>query len=256
MKTFCFTVDDNIRFLKELTRQGSKDLFAHPYMAMYRRLHEKFDLKVQLNLFYRMEDFDLSQMTDALASQFAENAHWLKLSFHSDVEDVRPYVTAGYGELYAHCQPVHREILRFASPESLAETTTVHYCLANGSGLTALADCGVKGLLGLFGTEAEPRTSYGLEEALAQKLRHGDITVKDGIAFAPIDIVLNLYKEEKILELLNGLRHREHLWVMIHEQYFYADYPAYQPDFEDKLSATFADLTAAGYRSCFFQELI
>ena len=30
-------------------------MFDHPYLAMYRRLHEKFGLKVQLNLFYDAE---------------------------------------------------------------------------------------------------------------------------------------------------------------------------------------------------------
>ena len=30
MKTYCFTVDDNIRFLKELTENGSASLFDHP----------------------------------------------------------------------------------------------------------------------------------------------------------------------------------------------------------------------------------
>ena len=51
MKTFCFTIDDNIRFLKELTAQKPGSMFDHPYLAMLRRLHERFDLKIQLNLF-------------------------------------------------------------------------------------------------------------------------------------------------------------------------------------------------------------
>ena len=48
-KTFCFTVDDNIRFLKEIAEKNYKSIFEHPYLAMYKRLHEDFDLKVQLN---------------------------------------------------------------------------------------------------------------------------------------------------------------------------------------------------------------
>ena len=54
MKPFSFTVDDNIRFLKELTQQRPADMFEHPYLAMYRRLHEQFGLKVQLNLLKQM----------------------------------------------------------------------------------------------------------------------------------------------------------------------------------------------------------
>ena len=57
MKTFCFTVDDNIRFLKDLTEQKYTSIFDHPYLAMYKRLHDAFGLKVQLNLFYQTEGY-------------------------------------------------------------------------------------------------------------------------------------------------------------------------------------------------------
>lgn len=53
-KRFCFTVDDNIRVFKELTEVGGASVFDHPYLAAYRRLHEKHGLCVQLNLFLRV----------------------------------------------------------------------------------------------------------------------------------------------------------------------------------------------------------
>ena len=49
-KTFCFTVDDNIRFLKEIAEKNYKSIFEHPYLAMYKRLHEEFDLKGTVKL--------------------------------------------------------------------------------------------------------------------------------------------------------------------------------------------------------------
>ena len=51
MRSFSFTVDDNIIFLKDITEMGCESIFDHPYLAMYKRLHEKYDLKIQLNLF-------------------------------------------------------------------------------------------------------------------------------------------------------------------------------------------------------------
>ena len=74
MKKFCFTVDDNIRFLKELTERMPESIFDHPYLALYRTLHEEYGLKVQLNLFYEMKDFDLSMMTDRYRDEFSANA--------------------------------------------------------------------------------------------------------------------------------------------------------------------------------------
>lgn len=256
MKTFCFTVDDNIRFLKELTLGDYASIFDHPYMAMYKRLHDAFGLKVQFNLFYRLDDFDLSRMTAAYYDEWRENAHWLRLSFHSDWENERPYETAGYDEVRGDCRAVHEQICRFASPEALAQTTTVHYCLATAGGRQALADEGVRGLLGLFGTEAQPRASYERGEEAAARIRGGEILWEEGMAYAPIDIVLNGCSTPAILDQLTALSHRERLWVMIHEQYFYEDYKWHQPEFEEKLHATFTYLTANGYNSCFFEELL
>ena len=84
MKRFCFTVDDNIRFLKEITERKYGSLFEHPYLAVYKRLHDELGLKVQLNLFYRTieGDFNLSQVTDKYYNEWKQNADWLKLSFH------------------------------------------------------------------------------------------------------------------------------------------------------------------------------
>ena len=256
MKTFCFTVDDNIRFLKEITENAYNSIFEHPYLAMYKRLHEAFGLKVQLNLFYRCDGFDLSMMSDAYKDEWADNSDWLKMSFHSELENVRPYETSGYDEVKNHCDSVHNEILRFAGKSSLATTTTVHYCVATERGLCALKDSGVTGLLGLFGNDTSPRTSYGLSNEIADKIRCGDVVLSNGIAFAGIDIILNSFDEQSILSQLDKLLGRKHIKVMIHEQYFYPDYFNYQPDFEQKLKSTFSLLLANGYRSDFFENII
>ncbi len=223
---------------------------------MYKRLHEQFDLKVQLNLFYRNEDFDLSKMTDAYYQEFADNSDWLKFSFHSDFENVRPYEFSGYEEVFEDCKRVDEQIVRFASQKALAKTTTLHYCLATPDGLRALNDNNVLGLLGLFGDEENPKTSYGLNEIESCKIRNGDIVKSGSQYFGPIDVVLNCYTIEEIIAHLNNLIQRDNIQVMIHEQYFYSDYINYQPDFEEKLTATFSFLIEQGYKSVFFEQLI
>lgn len=110
------------------------------------------------------------------------------------------------------------------------------------------------GLLGLFGDESHPRTSYGLDETNAARLRNGATVAKESIAFAAIDIVMNLFSKGEILAKLKALSDRDAIRVMIHEQYFYPDYPAYQPDFEEKIDAAFSYLTSLGYESAFFEE--
>ncbi|MBQ2826157.1 MAG: hypothetical protein IJF13_02940 [Clostridia bacterium] len=254
MKSFCFTVDDNIRCFEELTRGRYDSIFMHPYLGMYKRLHEKFALKVQLNLFYETAGFTLSEMTDRHRDEWQENSDWLKLSFHSKLENERPYEFSSYSEVFCDCDNVNRQILRFASSSALGRTTTVHYCLATGDGLQALKDNGIVGLLGLYGTEKDKSFSYRNTPEECKAIRRGETVMSGGIAYAGIDIVLNNHPAEDILSFLDMMKDRDFIKVMIHEQYFYPDYPAYQKNFEEKLNLTFEWFINGGYRSVFFEE--
>lgn len=255
MKNFCFTVDDNIRVLKELTEKKYSTIFAHPYLAMYDRLHKKYGLQVQLNLFYETNDFNLSMMTSEYAEDWKKNSSWLKMSFHSRIENVLPYQNSSYEEVYEDCSRVQNEILRFAGEASLARTTTVHYCQCTKDGVRALADNDVRGLLGLFG-DYSPIGSYSLNEEISDKARKGETVRVEGIGYSGIDVVLNLYSTEEILSRLHALLDRDFVKIMIHEQYFYADYPAYQAEFEQKIDAAVQTLCSAGFRSLFFEDYL
>ncbi len=251
-----FTIDDNIRFLQELTETNATGLFSHPYACLLKNLHERFGIKVQLNLFYKKDGFDLSQMTDKFKCEWQENANWLKLSFHSLYENVEPYKNSGYDEVYKDCQAVQKEIVRFAGQKSLGKTTTVHFCQATPAGLQALQDCGVKGLLGLYGTQNAKQSSYQTNETENAALRKGEQVFSNGITYAGIDVVLNCFEIDKILSQLNDLSDRKVVKVMIHEQYFYKDYHLYQPNFQKKLEETFSFFTKRNFEFVFFEELL
>ena len=255
-RRFIFTVDDNAIFLEALAKETPESIFDNPYLAMYKRLHEQFGLKVQLNLFYERASFNLSEMPDRYRPEWRANAHWLKLSFHSRLENVKPYIDSDYCEVYRDATAVNGEILRFAGEGSLAKTTTLHYCRATEEGLRALSDLGITGLLGLYGREDSPRTSYQSSEADSKIIREGATVNCGGISYAGIDIILNKFETEEILRALDSLDGRALIKVMIHEQYFYPDYKAYQSDFEEKLGATFAKLADMGYESAFFEEVL
>jgi hypothetical protein len=256
MKSYIFTVDDNIRFLAECARGEYSSIFSHPYMQTYRRLHEKYGVKVQLNLFYECEGFNLSDMPDSFKEELADASDWLKMSFHSRLENVKPYEESDYSEVYRDASRVHNEIKRFAGDSSLAKTTTVHYCRTTEEGRRALSELGILGLLGLFGTEDNPRSSYSLSEVLAERARRGETVDCDGVKYASIDLILNNLDIEKIPTALDSLAARECVRIMIHEQYFYPDYPRYQPNFEEKLELAFRLLSERGYKSAFFEDII
>ena len=258
MKRFVFTIDDNIKFFRALTEQPYKSLFEHPYLALLKRIHEQWCVKVQLNCFWGdMDGFDLSKMSNRYQKEWEENASWLKLSFHSKTEfPIEPYKDSDGADIYEDCVAVHREIVRFAGANSLAKTTTVHFCVASGACVKALQGCNVQGLLGLYGTADAPQNSYDCRLDESERIRQGELVEKDGVVHAGIDVILNLYEPTEIVALLQALQGRAHIQVMIHEQYFYPDYVYYQPNFQEKLEKTMAYLTENGYESAFLEELI
>jgi hypothetical protein len=119
-----------------------------------------------------------------------------------------------------------------------------------------MRDLGVRGLLGLYGTEESPRSSYSLSEELAAEARRGRVVYCDGMAHASIDLILNNVELDKIEERLEPLLDRQRVGLMIHEQYFYPDYERYQPGFEDKLALAFSYMRDHGYESVFFENIL
>ena len=257
MKKFCFTIDDNIRFFHEITQRNEESLFAHPYLALLRRLHKNLGLKIQLNLFYQTKDFNLSMFSERYKREWEECSDWLKLSFHSlNEKGGREYETAEYDRVYEDCLKTQKEIIRFAGEKSLAKTTTIHCCAATSDGVKALQDLGVRGVLGLFGTDEQPRLSYDCDLIDAQNGRNGQIISKNGMAYVGINCVLNAFTVEEVLAKLEELKTRERVLIMIHEQFFYPDYRNYQGDFEEKIVKAVDKLQQEGFISSFFEDLL
>ena len=253
MKRLIFTVDDNIRFLKEINEGAMKSIFDHPYPAMYKRLNEKFGLKVQLNLFYKMDGFDLSMMSDRYKEEWKKESDWLKLSFHSLYENTSPYESSGYDEVFSDASNVHSEILRFASKKSLAATTTIHYCRLTEDGLRAMKDAGVKGLLGLY----DNRSSYDSTYEECERLSRGEAIQRGGMTYMAIDSILNNLSDASECEAVaRSFSDRDTVKLMIHEQYFYPDYVRYLHDFEQRIEAPVGLLCDCGFTPVHFEDVI
>ena len=247
-----FSVDDNIWFLRDLSKDVYASLFDHPYLKVYKRLHDKYDAKFQLNIYYETDGFDLSQMTDKYKSEWIENSSWLRLSFHAkaDAPDC-PYLNAAYQEAYDDCTRVHKEIIRFAGEETLDLYTTVHYCVASPEAVRAFKDAGIKGLVGLF----EPgRYCYNLRyDEFTEPYKYDDAS---GLYYFVNDMIVNLFPLENIVPLLERVKDKEFIEVMIHEQYFYEHFHMYQPDFADKVEACIKYFTKCKRKAVFLDELV
>ena len=62
---YCFTIDDNMRFLEECTKNNLDSIFDHPYVAMLQRIHFTYGTKIQLNMYYcyTQNEFSLADVS-------------------------------------------------------------------------------------------------------------------------------------------------------------------------------------------------
>ena len=270
--------DDNILFLADITKHADTytSIFDNPYLALYKKAHDLYGAKVHINLFYEFDDlartlfssdreyFNLSMMTDKFREEFRENADWLKLAFHakSEMPDM-PYKNTDTKTIRDDCIAVCREIVRFAGPECISDSTTVHWGEANREGVRALRALGFRSLTGYFDLDESdlPYVSYYADRELVLHVHERDFFVdtEEDMIFGKIDRVLNVDTLDSIKEDIPALVNDPHrggfISVMIHEQYFYSDYEKYLPDFAERVLYACKYLHDHGYTGAHMSEM-
>ncbi len=268
--------DDNIIFLSDINKNKDvyKSIFDNPYLAVYKKAHDLYGAKIHLNIYYEMPEhpdftgkrdyFNLSMMTDKFKSEWKANSDWLKMNFHanSDKPD-KPYLTAGYDKVYSECKRVQDEIRRFAGEKTLSDETTIHWGATTEEGVKAARDLGIKALAGYMKIEGSRTVvSYHYPKDLVAYLERRDFWYDRSLDmyFAKIDCVLNLHTPEEIEGLLNTLytdkTRSGFIEIMMHEEYFYPDYTAYEPDFEKRVLTGCRFACEKGYKGAFLAEVI
>jgi hypothetical protein len=81
-------IDDHSFCFRDICQKDYKSVFDCFYLAKLRELHRNFGAKINLNWFNTTpeRDFRLSMFPDKYKSEFEDNAHWLRLAFHSENE--------------------------------------------------------------------------------------------------------------------------------------------------------------------------
>ncbi len=307
MKISYFFIDDVIWVMRDLTRKRPDSMFENPFLAHLKEAHDKYGLKVQLNLFYRTDffygndEFTLSDMTDAYKSEWEKAFDWLTLAFHAKQEfPDYPYVNASYEDVKANYELVTGEIKRFAGEKSISRVLCPHWLPVSRMGCHALRDCGVKIISPSAGDKTEyegdpsvlpyghafrllqnrqPETGLftrgGKNKAIASsvcgynhisaeqmKAIHGTHkAVKDeetGLLFRQLGggPTLNLHTLEEVKTGFDALLGNEFIGLATHEQYFYEDYFAYQPEYAAKTLAAAKVLSENGYTFINGDEMI
>ena len=301
-----FFVDDVIWCLRDVAETRPESIFQAPYFNMLKKAHDKYGLRIQLNLFYRTDffygskEFTLKDMPDCYKDEFKANSDWLKFAFHAKQEfPDYPYINAEYDDVKQDFLDIQREVFRFAAPECFAYSLIPHWLPVSKDACRALADCGTKYISPSSGDTEEyngdpsslpyghamrllqnrkPETKIfirpGLNKAISRSLSGYNhisqeahdktfwnmdyVTDKEtGVRFKKLGhgYALNLRKLDTLASELQVNMDKEFIGIGNHEQYFYSDYLAYQPDYADKLYVACDTVVKNGYEFIFADEI-
>ena len=260
------SLDDNIWFLKDISDNSDryKSIFENPYLRFLKQVHDIYGTKIHINIFYETDGFNISQLTDKFINEWKRNATWLRLSFHAYAEKPdKPYINASYEKVKSDCDMVMNQIRRFAGEEITGSVTTLHWGEATVEGCRALRDAGFKCLPCDFNVDNNlAPCSFYLD---VEKRRHINKRLiwrdnKEGIIFVRCTIILDTHKLENIVPFLDDVKKDPHMSayidLLIHEQYFYSSYPAYQHDYRQKVLTAVKWAVNNGYEPAFLEECV
>jgi len=260
------SLDDNIWFLKDISDNADryKSIFENPYLEFLRQVHNTYGTKIHINIYYETDGFNISQMTDKFKNEWKANSSWMRLSFHAFADQpARPYINASYEEVKRDCDMVMNQIRRFAGEEITGQVTTLHWGEATVEGCRALRDAGFNCLPCDFNVDNNlAPCSFYLD---VEKRRHINKRLiwrdnKEGIIFLKCTIIIDTQKLEDIVPFLDNVKEDPHMSayvdLLIHEQYFYSFYPAYQTDYRQKVLTAVKWAVDNGYESAFIEECV
>jgi hypothetical protein len=260
-----FSFDDNIWFLQDISGNAGRyrSIFDNQYLGFLKKVHDIYGTKIHLNIYYQTDGFNLSMMTDKFRNEWRENAGWLGLSFHALANDPdKPYISAGYGQVKDDCTLVKEQIRRFAGEEVMGPETTLHWGESTVDGCRALRDSGYTVLAGYFNVDdSQAPVSYYLNEEQRRNIKKRFIwrDNREGIIFSRIALVVNTVKIDQIVPYLDNVKktfNPRYVDLMIHEQYFYPHYVAYQPDWREKVTTAVKWAVESGYKPAFLKESV
>jgi hypothetical protein len=265
-----FFIDDNIFFLTDIARERPNRLFDHFYLKFLKSMNEKYGTCFTLNLFYENshEPFKLSEFPDIYKGEFADNADWLKMSFHaySEFPD-RPYQNTAPDKIAGDYDLILNEIDRFAGMQSYIPFEALHWAMCRPSSFGELRKRGVHLLEGQF---VSPRTGLSdndgseritdlgyfrsLNDALYIEEDKYLYDFRYDILFWKNDCTANLLTCEQIRKIIAGIDNRDTIGLATHEQYSFPGYFNYLPDHFERMETAIASATEKGCKPVFFHN--
>lgn len=266
-RTYRLGVDDVIWCFENIWRNQDiyTSIFDDPFLSLFRDLHNQYGTPVHMHIYYANDDdtFNLSMFPNKYKEEFRANGHWLKFTFHSlkDKPD-SPYKHASYKQVMDEGKLVEKEILRFAGKEVLSNITSQHWADSNLHATRAFRNLGFRCIDGyfIFDENGDPYVSYYLNKEQASHAATRDFWVdnSEDIIFVKDDIIINEVELKDIdthMEQITRSEDHAFHYLLIHEQYFYPHYFAYEPDYRERIFAAVDFCHRNGYRPATLTEV-
>jgi hypothetical protein len=260
-------IDDHSFFLRDICAKNYKSIFDCFYLARLRQLHREFGAKINLNCFNTTpeRDFNLSMFPDKYKSEFEDNAHWLRLAFHSENEFPNiPYKDATPEKLAADFDLVAKELKRIAG-RAYTVGLQIHWADVPPSCYRVLADRGVKMLnaRGRLPDSKKPKIcDYHLPDNILEYLyyQQGWMHFETGLIFyngaalrtcewTPVDQVA-----ANLLDRIQDPARNHLINIAGHEQYWWPFYKNFKPDIYERWATAFRFVVDRGYQPIWIED--
>ena len=259
-------IDDHSFFFRDILHKNYKSIFDCFYLERLRQLHRDFGAKINLNCFNSTpeRDFQLSMFPDKYKSEFEDNAHWMRLAFHSENEfpDI-PYKDATPEELAADFDLVAGELKRIAGSAYTAGLQ-IHWADVPPDCYQVLADRGVK----MLPTRCRRRDStarkfcdYHLADDVLEYLcdHQGWMHFETGLIFysgstggcdwTPVEKIIPNIRRRIDVPATGHL-----INIAGHEQYWWPFYKNFVPDIYERYATAFRFVLDQGYKPIWIED--
>lgn len=259
-------IDDHSFFFRDILQKDYKSIFDCFYLAKLRELHRNFGAKINLNCFNTTpeRDFRLAMFPDKYKSEFEDNAHWLRLAFHSENEFPNiPYLNATPEQLAADFDLVAGELKRIAGSAYTAGLQ-IHWADVPPDCYRVLAERGVK-MLPTRGRKRDSRAQkicdYHLPDDVLEYLfdHQGWMHFDSGLIFysasmggcdwTPVDKIV-----PNILQRIEVPAKSHLINIAGHEQYWWPFYKNFVRDIYDRYATAFRFVLERGYKPIWIED--
>lgn len=270
-KRYNFFFDDCCFFLRWIALNRPKSIFDEMFLKRLRRIHELYQTKFTLNLFYHDDhhDFSIADFPADYKSEFQSASDWLRLSFHAKSEfPDRPYQNASAEVLANDFDLIYREVCRFAGAESFIPPVVIHWAITHPDNFPVLKERNVRCLTGGYlnaktslteehhsavtdiGYHYEKDTAIYLSHKRRLYDRFNDLILHNNLLCCNYDDIESITQRFAELEQNPS----QTLSLMSHEQYSYADYMNYIPDHLDRVEHACKLASENGYEPIWFNH--